>query len=106
MGLVLGTELKKSENGRSLPRERRTIESRAPASGELLGEVPVLGGAEVRAAVELARNAQRAWGALPVDERCERLIKFRDALVERAEELVDLLVRETGKPRHEALAHE
>jgi succinate-semialdehyde dehydrogenase/glutarate-semialdehyde dehydrogenase len=34
------------------------------------------------------------------------VLRFRDALVARAEELVDVLVRECGKPRHEALLHE
>ena len=82
------------------------IRSYAPATGELLGEVPVMGASEVRAVVERARRAQQAWGLLPVEERCERLLRFRDALVDRAEEVVETLSRETGKPRHEALLHE
>lgn len=82
------------------------IQSYAPATGELLGEVPVLGAAEVKRRVAAARRAQEAWGALPVEERCARILRFRDALVERSEELVDLLSRETGKPRQEALVHE
>lgn len=85
---------------------KNVVRSYAPATGELLGEAPVMGAQEVRAVVERARRAQEAWGLLPVEERCERIVRFRDALVDRAEEVVDLLSRETGKPRHEALAHE
>ncbi len=53
-----------------------------------------------------ARRAQEAWGALPVEERGARVLRFRDAIVDRSEEIVDLLVRECGKPRQEALLHE
>jgi succinate-semialdehyde dehydrogenase/glutarate-semialdehyde dehydrogenase len=83
-----------------------TIVSRNPSTGAVLGEVPDQSPSEVRAAVERARLAQRAWGALPVKERCRRVARFRDLVVERAEELVDLLAKEAGKARSEALAHE
>src|SRR5687767_9592007 len=80
-----------------------TIVSRNPASGEPLGEVPVMGPEEVRAAVARARAAQVEWGALPVDDRARRVLAFRDEMVSRAEEIVDLLVKESGKTRSEAL---
>jgi len=82
------------------------IQSYAPATGELIGEVKVTPAEDVKRAVEKARRAQEAWGALPIEERCERVLRFRDAVVDRADEIVDLIVRECGKPRHEALLHE
>jgi acyl-CoA reductase-like NAD-dependent aldehyde dehydrogenase len=82
------------------------IKSFAPATGELVGEAPNTSAEEVRQAVARARQAQESWGALPVQERAARVLRFRDAIVDRADELVDLLVRECGKPRHEALLHE
>jgi acyl-CoA reductase-like NAD-dependent aldehyde dehydrogenase len=82
------------------------IRSYAPASGELLGDAPNMPADEVRQCVARARRAQEAWGALPVEERCHRVLRFRDAVVDRADEIVDLLVRECGKPRQEALLHE
>src|SRR3954451_20177980 len=84
----------------------RTIKSYAPATGELLGEVRVSTKEEVRAAVARARKAQAAWAVLPVEERCERLYRLRDAMVERAEEIVEGVSRECGKPRHDCLSHE
>ncbi len=84
----------------------RTIKSWAPATGDLLGEVRVSTKEEVVAAVARARKAQSAWGVLPVEERCERLLRLRDALVERADEIVDVVSRECGKPRHDCLSHE
>jgi acyl-CoA reductase-like NAD-dependent aldehyde dehydrogenase len=83
-----------------------TIRSHAPATGELIGEAPNTSAEEVRAAVARARRAQEAWGVLPIEERCQRVLRFRDAIVDRADEIVDLLSRECGKPRHEALVHE
>ena len=82
------------------------IKSYAPATGELLGEVPVMGEAEVRGIVARSRAAQKAWAALPLEDRCEAVLRYKDAVVERADEIVDLLTRECGKPKHEALAHE
>src|SRR4051812_44155874 len=100
MGALPQTE---STNGST---SHRTIRSYAPATGELLGEVPITSPAEVRATVARARKAQAAWGVLPIEERCERLLRYRDALVERADEIVDVVSRECGKPKHDALGHE
>ena len=60
----------------------------------------------MRRVVARARKAQQAWAVLPVEERAQRLLRLRDALAERADELVDILALECGKPRHEALVHE
>jgi acyl-CoA reductase-like NAD-dependent aldehyde dehydrogenase len=82
------------------------IRSYAPATGELVGEAPNTTADEVRSVVARAHRAQEAWAALPVEERAARVLRFRDAVVDRADEIVDLLARECGKPRHEALLHE
>jgi succinate-semialdehyde dehydrogenase/glutarate-semialdehyde dehydrogenase len=78
----------------------------APATGELLGDLPVTSDDDVRRVVARARKAQQAWAVLPAVERAERLIRLRDAIAEHADDLTDLLSRESGKPRHEALVHE
>ncbi len=88
------------------PHPETSIRSYAPASGDLLGEVPIDSAEHVRTVVARARKAQAAWGVLPLEERCDRLLRLRDAIVDRADELVEILTKECGKPRHEALAHE
>jgi acyl-CoA reductase-like NAD-dependent aldehyde dehydrogenase len=103
MGQLMSPSTGASRAAESLPAR---IASYAPATGALLGEVAVSSPDEVRAAVERARRAQPAWAALSVEERGERLLRYRDAVVERQDELVELLSAETGKPRHEALLHE
>src|SRR5207245_2907569 len=83
-----------------------TIVSRNPATGAVLGEVPEQGPDEIRAAVARAREAQRGWRELSVVERGRRVLAFRDAIARRADEICDLISRECGKPRDEALAME
>lgn len=97
---------KRSKGNGTSAADDKKVRSYAPATGDLLGEVPVTPRDEVLAVVARARKAQLAWGALPVAERCERLLRFRDAIVDHSVEIIDLIARECGKPRHEALLHE
>jgi len=86
--------------------DANVLRSVSPSSGALVGEAPVMNALQVRETVERARAAQREWALMHVEQRAASLLKFRDALVERSEALIELIVRETGKPRHEALLHE
>jgi len=83
-----------------------TVRTYAPATGALLAELAVTSDEEVRRVVERARKAQRTWAVLPVQERADRMLRLRDGLAGRADELVETLARECGKPRHEALVQE
>jgi succinate-semialdehyde dehydrogenase/glutarate-semialdehyde dehydrogenase len=82
------------------------VEVRSPITGEIVGEVPIMSADEVREVVSRARVAQQAWRLLSCRERGKLVIRFRDALVDHATELVDILAREAGKPRQEGLLHE
>jgi succinate-semialdehyde dehydrogenase/glutarate-semialdehyde dehydrogenase len=83
-----------------------TVRTSAPATGAPLADLAVTTDEEVRRVVARARKAQRAWAVLPVEERAQRILRLRDALADRTDELVETLTRECGKPRHEALVHE
>jgi succinate-semialdehyde dehydrogenase/glutarate-semialdehyde dehydrogenase len=83
-----------------------TLRSFEPANGTVLGEVPIANRAAVERTVARAKKAQTAWSVLPALERAARLLRWRDAIVERADEIVDVVSRECGKPRPDALAHE
>ncbi len=84
----------------------RRVVCYAPASGEVLGHAPIFLPDEVRAAMARARAAQAIWAELPIEARCERVLDLRDAVVDSAEELVNVLTSECGKPRNEALVQE
>jgi acyl-CoA reductase-like NAD-dependent aldehyde dehydrogenase len=88
------------------PLHSTTITSVNPATGAVLGEVPEHTADEVRAAVASARAAQREWATLSVEARCARVVRYAEVLMARAEDVIDLLVREGGKTRLEALGME
>ena len=78
-----------------------TVRVTSPATGELLGEVPDLDAAGVAAAVARSRAAAPSWAAASLETRIEALLKWRDLVLDTP--LVpETLVRESGKPRHEA----
>lgn len=69
-----------------------------PATGELIGRVPVQSIADVDAAIDRAEAAQPAWAALSDEERVDYLNKIADAIEANAEALAEILSREQGKP--------
>jgi len=87
----------------SAPGTRRRLRLRSPATLEPIGELEVQGPEDVHAAVERARKAQPGWAALSFDDRARYLKRAVRVLLGRQDEFVDVIVRETGKPRTEAL---
>ena len=85
---------------------RRRLRLSSPANLAPVGEIEVQTAPEVRAAVERARKAGPQWAALSFEERGSYLERVVRVILERQDELVDVLVSETGKPRLEALATE
>lgn len=78
----------------------------SPVTGQPIGDVPIASKADVYAAVARARAAQPAWAARSVGERAAVLAGVRRRLLDRMDEVVDLVARESGKPRQEGLLHE
>ncbi len=93
-------------NGHAKPAAPTVIRNLEPATGAPLPEVPVTSPEDVVAAVGRAREAQKGWAALGFAERRRRLLAFKDLLLERADEVADLVHRENGKPRFEATLHD
>src|SRR5438270_9096512 len=74
-----------------------------PGSGKLVGEVRVSTAAQVREATAAAHAAQREWARKSFAQRSAVLRRFQQLVLDRADEIADLLVRENGKTRNEAL---
>ena len=74
-----------------------------PGSGKLVGEVRVSTAAQVRDAAAASRAAQKVWAARSFNERGQALSRFQQLVLDRDDELADLIVRENGKTRNEAL---
>lgn len=74
----------------------------APFTGQPLHELPLSSANDVQDAAASARRAQRAWKSAGFAHRRQVLLRAHDLLLERREELLDLLQTETGKARGHA----
>jgi succinate-semialdehyde dehydrogenase/glutarate-semialdehyde dehydrogenase len=75
-----------------------------PANGETVADVPRMGAAETRRAIEAAQAAFGGWRHTPARVRARVMRRWADLMLERREGLAALLVTEQGKPLAEALA--
>lgn len=75
-----------------------TFESRNPATGDVIGHVPVSSAEQVSDAVAAAKAAQPAWAARPDEERKALLMQVADVLNANAEYLAEWVTKEQGKP--------
>src|SRR5438105_3584740 len=91
----------KSAQGTVTPEGTLTVYE--PGSGRLLGEVRVATADDVQRTVQQARAAQSEWGRKPFAGRRAVILRFKDLLLQRAEEFCDHLTRENGKTRNESL---
>lgn len=74
-----------------------------PANGELIGEFRMHSVAELRRAVENARVAQKKWAKVPVKQRAKLVLKMRDYIVAHIDEISDIISRDNGKTRTDAI---
>ncbi|MFN9749413.1 MAG: NAD-dependent succinate-semialdehyde dehydrogenase [Burkholderiales bacterium] len=75
-----------------------------PATGELLGCVPLLGAEEVRTAILMAERAHQAWKTVPAKERGAVLKRLAALMMGHQDDLARLMTSEQGKPLAEATA--
>lgn len=76
----------------------RSFESTNPATGEVLGSVADAGSEDAIAAVEAAHAAFDGWSSRTAYERASVLHAAHALMVERREDLAQLMTREQGKP--------
>lgn len=71
----------------------------APASGKKITELSVFTVEEVTEAFERSRRAQKKWAATPVSQRREIFLRYHDLVLNRQDELLDVIQNESGKSR-------
>jgi betaine-aldehyde dehydrogenase len=69
-----------------------------PSTGEAYARAPVSTAADIDAALRAAAAAFETWRDTTPAERSMALLRFADAIEERAEDLIEAEVRNTGKP--------
>jgi malonate-semialdehyde dehydrogenase (acetylating) / methylmalonate-semialdehyde dehydrogenase len=75
-----------------------------PATGELIGLVPLSTVQEVDMAVQTANHAYDSWRRTPPEDRIQPLFKLKHILETHLEELARIISRENGKTLAEAKA--
>ena len=87
--LIVGGQKIPTANGREI---------RNPATGAVVGRMPVAAAADLDAAVDAASAAFRTWRLAPDADRAEACRKIAATIEAHAEELAHLLTLEQGKP--------
>ena len=80
----------------------RTLSVKNPATGAVVGEVPALGAAETRRAIEAAARAYPAWRGMLAKERAAILRKLSDLMLANTDDLAVIMTAEQGKPLAES----
>ena len=80
----------------------RTVEVRSPIGDQPLAHIPQSSEADVEEAFRRARRAQEHWAGTPVDVRAAALLRLHDLLLDRQQEIIDLICWESGKARKHA----
>jgi succinate-semialdehyde dehydrogenase/glutarate-semialdehyde dehydrogenase len=73
-----------------------------PATGETIAQVPRMGAAETRRAIERAEEALPKWRSMLAKDRARILRRWADLMMENVEGLARLLTTEQGKPLAES----
>ena len=73
-----------------------------PSTGEVIAQTPHCRSGDVGRAIKAASKAFETWSVTPVTKRGNLMFRFRELLVEHAEELTWLICKENGKTFDEA----
>jgi acyl-CoA reductase-like NAD-dependent aldehyde dehydrogenase len=81
---------------------QQELQSFSPATGELLGSVPLTEPQEVQGIVDEVAQVQPFWAQLSLADRARYMRRAAQVILDDLDELRDLIAREQGKPRTEA----
>ena len=73
-----------------------------PATGEVLGSIPLADATEVNAAVEAAAEAFQEWRRTPPEDRIQPLFKLKMLFEEHIDDIARIITLENGKTLAEA----
>lgn len=74
----------------------------SPLNGQPLAHIPQSGPDDVAEAFRRARRAQHAWLRTSLEERSAALLRLHDLILDHQDQLLDLIVLESGKARKHA----
>lgn len=77
-----------------------------PITGEELGQAPLQTIEDLRISIEKARAAQKLWAAKPISQRVSHVKRMLNYIVTHADELAEIISRDNGKIRIDAITTE
>jgi len=84
-----------ASSGQALPVEN-------PASGDIVGQVPLSGPSDVARAVTVAKEALWTWRRVPAVQRARTLFRFKNLLEKNFEDLARIVTIDNGKTLDES----
>lgn len=75
-----------------------------PADGSVVAEFATASAEQAEEALRAADTAFRSWSKISLDERIGWILRLRSAIMEEKDELLELLMLESGKPYSQANA--
>lgn len=69
-----------------------------PATEEVIAEAPEIDAASIELALTSARDAFKTWSRTPLSQRQPIILKYAELLEQNRDEIIDILIAETGKP--------
>lgn len=79
-----------------------TVPVSSPLNGQPIAHIPQSSVDDVAEAFARARRAQAAWARTSIDDRAAMLLRLHDLVLSRQDEIIDLIVIESGKARKNA----
>ena len=79
-----------------------TVRVSSPLNGQPIAHIPQSSLDDVAEAYARARRAQAAWARTSIDDRAAMLLRLHDLVLARQDEIIDLIVMESGKARKHA----
>jgi succinate-semialdehyde dehydrogenase/glutarate-semialdehyde dehydrogenase len=79
-----------------------TVRVSSPLNGQPIAHIPQSSVDDVAEAYARARRAQASWARTSIDDRAAMLLRLHDLVLARQDEIIDLIVIESGKARKNA----
>jgi succinate-semialdehyde dehydrogenase / glutarate-semialdehyde dehydrogenase len=79
-----------------------SVPTYTPITGQPLAMIPQSSEADVKEAFARARRAQQAWARTSLEHRSQLLLRLHDLVLDRQDEIMDLICWESGKARKHA----
>ena len=79
-----------------------SVRSVSPITGQPLGDIPQSSAQDVEEAFRRARKAQATWARTTLKEREALFMRLHDIVLERQDEIMDMICWESGKARKHA----